>query len=108
MDYRTITAYALRLTGVIILVMTVPYAPSAFMQCFHAGSSSLRESLLLTAFAQLIPILVGLALAYFPARLSSLVAGSSPEPQADEMSEPFGEIAVIAVGIYSLLRASSV
>jgi hypothetical protein len=56
-DYRTLTTIALRLTGVAVLVKTVPYAVPAFLSLFRNGASSRREALLLTAFAMAIPLL---------------------------------------------------
>jgi len=98
MDYRAIIALSLRLTGVIILIHTVPYAPQSFFSL--ATMTTYREAMLLTAMAQLIPILVGFALVYFPGRIGELLI-STPAPQEQSaFTERLGEVAFLAVGIY--------
>ena len=100
MDYRAIITLSLRLTGVIILIHTVPYAPQTFFSLASSGVSSYREAMLLTAMAQLIPILLGFALVWFPGRIGELLI-KAPDPQEQSaFTDRLGEVAFIAVGIY--------
>ncbi len=100
MDYRAVTTLALRLTGIAVLVKILPYASSAFIGILNAGATSPRQALWMTWLSTVIPLLVGLALIWFPARLSSLVVGSAPAVDAGEDSDRLGEAALLAVGVY--------
>jgi len=100
MNYRAITTLALRLTGIAVLVKILPYASTTFVALARNGAESPRQALLLTTLAVTIPLIAGLALIYFPARLSSLVVGSGAAPEADDQSDRLGDVAMIAVGVY--------
>jgi hypothetical protein len=100
MDYRAVTALALRLTGVAVLVQITPSASAAFIGLIQIGATSPRQALMLAAFSTLIPLVVGLALIWFPARLGSLVTGSTALVEADLDSDRLGHVALVAVGVY--------
>jgi hypothetical protein len=100
MDYRAVTTLALRLTGIAVLVKVLPYASTNFIGLMNAGAQTPRQALWMTSLALVILVLVGLALIWFPARLSSLVVGSAPAVDAGETSDRLGEIALLVVGVY--------
>ena len=100
MNYRAVTTVTLRLTGVAVLISTLSHSPVLFATLFRRGASSAREALLVMAMAEVVPLLVGLALIYFPARLTSLVVGTASEEGADDQIEGLGQVAAIALGIY--------
>src|SRR5690349_8630333 len=100
MNYRAVTTLALRLTGVAVLVEILPSTSATIVALILRHSTSAREALVLAAFSAVIPLLVGLALIWFPERLSSVMVGSAPVVEDDTNADRLGEVAMIVVGVY--------
>jgi hypothetical protein len=102
MNHRALTTLALRLTGVAVLVKILPYASTTFIALIRIGASTPNQAMMLTAFAVIIPLVVGLALIYFPASLTTMIAGASTAAEDEEIGDRLGQIAAIVIGIYFL------
>jgi hypothetical protein len=105
MDYRSLTTVALRFTGIAVLINTISRAPATYLTIFRGGQMSAREAMLVLLFTEMLPLVIGLALIYFPARVGAAVFVSGPvpeqlEPNPDGPARRLGEIAAIVTGLY--------
>jgi hypothetical protein len=105
MDYRSITAMALRLSGVLILVNTVPSVPSFVYGFVSDDRASTGSAALLSMVSVAIPLIIALALIYFPSRVSKSLQGVEPSAEQRESTARIGEIAFISLGIYLVASA---
>jgi hypothetical protein len=101
MDYQSLTSLALRLTGVIIMVVAVVSLPSTFVS-FYFWSQGVASALSLTAVVSGLPILAGLLLIYFPGTIANRMVSGGGETVG---TLPLQQVAFSVLGLYFLTSA---
>jgi hypothetical protein len=114
MDYKSLTSLLLRLTGVIMMVTSAIYVPHTFVNLVFRnpwnGDSGVNvETWLLTAVAATFPIVIGLLLIYFPARIANRIVYSGGEaadtPRLEQDAQRLEQIAFSVLGLYFVAMA---
>lgn len=110
MDYRSLTSLLLRLTGVVIMAASAVSVPGTFVSLYLrdvGGGGVNAETWLLTAIAATFPIVIGLLLIYFPARVANkLVAGDGEAADAQRLdAQHLEQIAFSILGLYFIAMA---
>src|SRR5262245_34910547 len=105
MDYKSLSALLLRVAGVIILVSAVGTIPSTFVKLYDAKSATadVMVSWLLTVSAVGVPILVGLALIYFPMMITNQLLHTEGESTID--LSRLEQLAFSVLGVYFVANA---
>ncbi len=112
MDYKSLTSLLLRVTGVIMMVASAISVPHTFLSLYLrdvGGSGINAETWLLTAIAATFPIVIGLLLIYFPARVANrVVAGDGDTADAQHLdAQHLEQIAFSILGLYFVAMAMS-
>jgi hypothetical protein len=116
MDYKSLTSLLLRLTGVIMMVTSAIYVPVTFIGLAQLGlvfkyadRGVIVETWLLTAVAATFPIVIGLLLIYFPARIANRIVYSEGEaadtPRLEQDAQRLEQIAFSILGLYFVAMA---
>ncbi len=110
MDYISLTSLLLRLTGVVIMAASAVSVPGTFVSLYLrdvGGGGVNAETWLLTAIAATFPIVIGLLLIYFPARVANkLVAGDGEAADAQRLdAQHLEQIAFSILGLYFIAMA---
>jgi hypothetical protein len=111
MDYKSLTSLLLRLTGVIMMVTSAIYVPHTFIRLMFSNpdGSVNAETWLLTAVAATFPIVIGLLLIYFPARIANRIVYGEGEaadtPRLERDAQRLEQIAFSVLGLYFVATA---
>jgi hypothetical protein len=103
MDYKSLTLLSPRLTGVIILVVTVTAWPSTFVSLYIL-SNGVGWALPLTIVVSGFPILAGLLLIYFPGTIANRMISGGAEITGPL---PFQQVGFSVLGLYFLTTAAA-
>jgi hypothetical protein len=110
-DYKSLTSLLLRLTGIIIIVSSANYVPHTFLSLYlrNASGDVNAETWLLTAIAATFPIVIGLLLIYFPARVANRIVYGEGEAadtsRLERDAQRLEQIAFSVLGLYFVAMA---
>jgi hypothetical protein len=100
MDTRTVSTILLKVTGLVLLVVSISQLPSYFPLTGRGYDFSIGE-VLATAAAALVPLaLVGLALWFFPGTVANKIVSTTSAESATADSRPIELVALTVLGVY--------
>jgi hypothetical protein len=106
MDYRSLTALAIRLAGVLILVSGIAQIPNTFVNLYvYAGRDALSPAIFPIIFATITaasgPLIIGVLIIYFPSLVVNRVLNvDSLGPEGSVQYRDLQALAFSVLGLY--------